>query len=98
MGPRFPPPGLGEKAVPTIWLGLAGLTVRCGSLSCAVSPLSDLGIIFTSKNPTGPSPAGRAVPLAPFFLEARVAREDFFDAAFLLFFLAGIVVFLLFAG
>src|SRR6266542_986086 len=89
MGAREPPPGLGEKAVPTIWLGLPALTVRCGSLSCSVSPLSDLGIILISKNPIGPSRAGRTGFFAAFFL---LTRAVFLDAAFLLFFLAGMIL------
>src|SRR5689334_469248 len=41
--------GSGVKAVPTICLGLRGLTASIGSLSCSRSPLSALGVILTIK-------------------------------------------------
>src|ERR1700731_785000 len=34
-GPRFPPPGLGEKAKPIILAVFAGFTAECGSLGGA---------------------------------------------------------------
>jgi len=55
-----------------------------GSLSWAVSPLSDWGIILVSMNPAGASPMPLAVAFLPAFLLAR-ARADlvFFDVDFL---------------
>src|SRR5262249_15120870 len=91
-GPSAPPPGFVEKAVPMIILGLAGFTVRCGSLSCEASPLSVCGIILTSMNPGGACPMPVAAPfLALFLVAVRPADFAFLEVAFLLFFLAGMI-------
>src|SRR3989442_9745368 len=49
-----PPAGSGVKAVPTICFGFAGLTVRCGTVSCALSSLIDFGIMSMRNTEPGP--------------------------------------------
>src|SRR5713101_5753202 len=48
IGALVTPPGFEVKADPAISRGFAGLTARFGSLSWPVSPLSALGIMFTT--------------------------------------------------
>src|SRR3989442_2355456 len=47
------PPGFGVKAEAARMLGLDAKTVRKGSASCHVSPLSDAGIMSTTRTPGG---------------------------------------------
>src|SRR5436305_8426913 len=48
IGANEPAVGFGVNAVPTICSGFTGFTARLGSLSWFVSPLNDLGIMFTT--------------------------------------------------
>src|SRR5262249_34015838 len=68
IGALVLPPGSGVNAVAAIRSGVAGLTVRCGSLSWCCSPLSALGMTFTTSTPV----LGGA-------LAARRARAVFLD-------------------
>src|SRR6266516_5796853 len=47
------PPGFGVKAEAARMLGLDANVVRKGSASCHVSPLSDAGIMSTTRTPGG---------------------------------------------
>src|SRR3954447_1469241 len=76
MGASTPPAGSGVNAVPTSCLLLVGLIVRCGSLSCVCSLLSDFGIMLIRKTPAGAAADVRVRRAAVRRVVVRVARFD----------------------
>src|SRR5439155_26396179 len=60
------PPGFGVKAEAARMLGLDANVVRKGSASCHVSPLSDAGIMSTTRTPGGGGGGGEGAPSGGF--------------------------------
>src|SRR5216117_637828 len=56
------PPGFGVKAEAARMLGLDAKVVRNGSASCHVSPLSEAGIMSTTRTPGGGGGGGGEAP------------------------------------